>query len=581
MEFRLLGLLDIGDRGRVIELARGRERALLAVLLLHANEPVSTDQLIEELWDDRQPENAAKTVQVYVSRLRKSLGANRLMTTPVGYSLEVAPGELDTDEFERLAGAGRKALDEGEVAGADRLLSDALTLWRGPALADFRYESFAQPAIRRLEELQRAAETDRIEARLAQGHANGLIAQLERLVGENPLWERPRGQLMRALYRAGRQADALELYRTTRKLLADELGVEPSQELQELERAILNQDPALAAPPPAVRRAIARRGGRLLLTGGVLITAAAAAALVAFLHSDRSSIGVARNSVVAIDRTTGKIVADIPVGDAPTQLAVGGGEVWVVNRDALTISIIDAATRTLRRTIALTGAPADIALGNDVAWIGDSVTPAVVEVDATSASVARIARPRTPRGPKQDAGQLAFQPPHTIWFLSGNATVSRIDTRSFRVERTFDLPALRGQDQDAYIAFGEGSVWVAAWSSGCCGTVVRLDPQTGAVKQTIKTAAPGPLLVDGGRVWLALGNLVEIDARDNLVAGSIDLGAAPVGLAKDRGSLWVAVDDGRVVRIEPESGRVVQTIRVGGKPSGIAVGGDTVWVAVD
>ena len=181
MEFRLLGLLEVGEGGRAIEFARGQERALLAVLLLHANEPVSTDRLVEELWADQQPENAAKTLQVYVSRLRKSLEAGRLVTTHVGYSLAVEPGELDTDRFERLVDEGRNALAEGDSAGAERLLSDALSLWRGPALADFRFDSFAQEEIRRLEELQRAARADRIEARLAHRHADGDISELEQL----------------------------------------------------------------------------------------------------------------------------------------------------------------------------------------------------------------------------------------------------------------------------------------------------------------------------------------------------------------------------------------------------------------
>jgi DNA-binding beta-propeller fold protein YncE len=147
------------------------------------------------------------------------------------------------------------------------------------------------------------------------------------------------------------------------------------------------------------------------------------------------------------------------------------------------------------------------------------------------------------------------------------------------VEKTFDIPALPGYE-DAGIAYGGGSVWVAEWVAACCGAVFRLDSRTGAVEQTVRTGAPGPLLAENGRIWLALEDLVLIDAKKNLVAGSIHLGARPRAVAVGSGSLWAAVEDGRVVRISPQSGRVVQTIRVGGTPSGLAVDRDTVWVAI-
>ena len=185
----MLGPLKIEDGPRALTLARGKECALLAVLLLSPNEPVSTDQLVEELWGVRRPGNATKTVQIYVSRLRKILGAGRLITTASGYAVRVEPGELDSQTFEQLARDGHEKLMAGDAAGAERLLSNALALWRGPALVDFRFDAFAQAEIRRLDELRNATEADRIDARLDRGEADSTIAELKTLVEMHPLWE--------------------------------------------------------------------------------------------------------------------------------------------------------------------------------------------------------------------------------------------------------------------------------------------------------------------------------------------------------------------------------------------------------
>jgi DNA-binding SARP family transcriptional activator len=265
VKFRVLGLLEVSEGDRPISLPRGKERALLGLLLAHANEPLPSERLIEELWPRRRPSNATKTVQIYVSRLRGHLGRERIRTTPAGYLLLAAPDELDAASFARLAADGRGRLEAGDAAAAEALLSQALQLWRGEALADFRFDSFAQTEVRRLEELRRSAVVDRVEARLALGRPDEVVAELETLVSEQPLWERPRRQLMLALYQTGRQADALALYRSTRTLLADELGLDPSSELQELERAILNQAPELnksqrAPPVEADSAAEAARG---------------------------------------------------------------------------------------------------------------------------------------------------------------------------------------------------------------------------------------------------------------------------------------------------------------------------------
>jgi predicted ATPase/DNA-binding SARP family transcriptional activator/peroxiredoxin len=246
VQFSLLGLFEVdSDDGARVRVAPGKESALLALLLLHANEPVSTDRLIEDLWGGRQPVTALKSLQVYVSRLRAHLGTDRVATTSGGYSVRAGSDELDSRRFEQLVSAARVALDSGQASHAEALLTQALALWRGPALADFRFESFAQAEIARLEALREAAVGDRIEARLARGDDRELLPELEALVQAQPLQERWRGQLMLCLYRCGRQAEALDSYQELRRLLVDERGIDPSSDLQSLQRAILNHDPAL------------------------------------------------------------------------------------------------------------------------------------------------------------------------------------------------------------------------------------------------------------------------------------------------------------------------------------------------
>ena len=260
MEFRLLGPLEVSERGRLVALGGLKQRSLLAVLLLHANELVSTDRLHAELWGDAAPVTAAKSIQVYVSRLRKELGADRLTTRAPGYVLHVDPSELDLARFERLREEARRA----EPTAAARKLREALALWRGGALADLAYEPFAQIEIARLEELRLVALEQRIDADLATGRHAELIGDLEALIAEHPVRERLRGQLMLALYRSARQAEALHAYQVARRELSDELGLEPSGELKRLEQAILQQDPALepsARALPAQQARRAQRGG--------------------------------------------------------------------------------------------------------------------------------------------------------------------------------------------------------------------------------------------------------------------------------------------------------------------------------
>jgi DNA-binding SARP family transcriptional activator len=244
MQFWLLGPLEVSDGDRPLPLGGPKRRALLALLVLKANEVVSTSRLAEELWGERVPANASGSIHNHVSRLRKELGAEILATNRWGYVLRTPPESIDVCRFERAV-AEAEALPAAERS---RALGEALALWRGPPLADLVYEPGLSAHIARLEELRFAALEQRIDADLESGRAAELVAELEALVAASPLREHFRWQLILALYRSGRQAEGLEIYRETRRLLADELGLEPSPELRELERAVLRQDPALALP---------------------------------------------------------------------------------------------------------------------------------------------------------------------------------------------------------------------------------------------------------------------------------------------------------------------------------------------
>lgn len=254
--FRLLGPLEASADGKPVALPGGKPSALLARLLLDVGRVVAVETLVDSLWGERAPPSAQKVLQVYISQLRKVLGAGQIETRAPGYLIRADRDELDLGRFEALAESAREAGDPVQRA---RLLDEALSLWRGAPFAEFREEPFAPVAARRLEELRLRALEQRIDADLELGEHARLVGELEALVEQEPLREWPRRQLMLALYRSGRQAEALERYREGRRLLVQELGIEPSPRFQELERAILRHDPTLessAAPEAPVRGSV-------------------------------------------------------------------------------------------------------------------------------------------------------------------------------------------------------------------------------------------------------------------------------------------------------------------------------------
>jgi DNA-binding SARP family transcriptional activator len=272
-DFRILGSLEVEDDGRRVDLGGARQRALLAILLLRRGEPVTADRLIDELYEGRPPPTAAKSLHAHISRLRKALGpVDRLRTEARGYALRVEPSELDADRFAILLGEARDLVHDDPEAALDTL-DRALALWRGPPFGDLGYTGFAQGELARLEELRLCCLEERAEAQLALGRHVALLPELERLVAENPLRERLRGQQMVALYRAGRQADALSAYQDARRALVEELGLEPGSALQALEKSILNHDPALDPPRGAPAADATPQAGRL--AAGVFVGRAA------------------------------------------------------------------------------------------------------------------------------------------------------------------------------------------------------------------------------------------------------------------------------------------------------------------
>jgi DNA-binding SARP family transcriptional activator len=246
IEFRVLGSLEVVGQDGPLALGAPKQRALLAALAVHRGEAVSSERLVDELWGEQAPASAIKIVQGYVSSLRKVLGDGVLVTHGRGYVLRIPPGQLDVDRFESLVAAGRDARADDDARTAAARLREALQLWRGPALADFTYESFAQATIARLEEERLVALEERIDADLTLGQHRRVVGELEALMVEHPTRERLVGQLMVALYRCGRQRDALEIYQQARARLAAELGLEPGPALRALQIQILEHDRALA-----------------------------------------------------------------------------------------------------------------------------------------------------------------------------------------------------------------------------------------------------------------------------------------------------------------------------------------------
>ena len=563
MNYRILGPLEVEMDGVPVVLVGGKQAALLAFLLLHTNKTVPSEELVEELWDGSPPASATKILQNYVSKLRRALPDGVLVTRGRGYELRVEPGELDVDRFTELLEAGRRAMASNEPDVATTTLHAALSLWRGAPLVDFSDERFAQAEIDRLEELRLAALTERIEADLALGKHVELIGELDALTRRYPFQERLIAQRMLALYRSGRQAEALEVYRGARHALVDQLGIEPGASLQAIERAILQQDPALEPPTGgAMPQAPLRRRG--LIAAGIAASAAlavVAVALVAAGGGEAEDIVDPTRSLGVVDPRTNRLTARVTVGVLPTAVAVGSGSVWVFNQGETTVSKIDAATRRLDSTIGISEenprAGSGIAYGFEAAWAGEGY----------AGTVTRIAADTDWGGAEQPIHLYPADASDTLFVATGagavwaasvrRSTIYRVDPPRRRlVVRAAVLPTPVG------LAVGERAVWVISVRPGekpgalaTSGTLERLDPSTAAtIAVRPLPFAPSGIAVGFGAVWVSLNtqdSVLRIDPRtsavENVVRNAVrytpEGSSVDISLETSRTSVCIVVRD--------------------------------------
>jgi DNA-binding SARP family transcriptional activator/DNA-binding beta-propeller fold protein YncE len=584
VEFRILGPLELVGGADGVSLDAPKLRALLGVLLLHPNEVVSSERLIDELWGERPPATAGKVVQTYVSQLRRGLDPDAIATRPPGYVLRVGSGELDADRFHRLAAEARQLAASGDHARARRLYSEALALWRGPPLAGVVFESFARNEVEQLGEERLGALMDLIDCELALGNHAEVVAELETLVRQHPLRERLRAQLMLALYRCGRQADALAAYRDARRTLVEELGLEPGPELQQLEKAILAHDTELRAParPRPAAGILARRPRRTpaLVLGALLLLIAIALGLVFGLPRDHpASITLAPNSVGFIDAASGRVTKSFPAAGAPSSLAMTKGFVWIANEDDETLTRIDTTTG---RSIAIPvrGHPTGLAAAAGRLWawtLEDSLVPIDPRFDTAGTPVPLAAKVV---GARTGGGRIAVGDGF-VWLAAPLTTILRIDPSDPRHAR----PIVPDGGVQGALAYHDGKLWVAGADQVFPVTATTGIPGAGARVGVVRDLAFG-----AGSLWVASGGpghvggivqaLRRVDPHSRLVQATIAVGSDPVAVAAAGGSIWVASrTDGMVERVDPARNRVVETIAVGAKPVALAAAGNGVWVA--
>ena len=627
MEFRILGPLEAVEDGNPIALGTLKERLVLGVLLLHANEFVSRDRLIDDLWGEAPPPTARKAVNVYLSKLRKSLaaaGADPITTADGGYRLQVEPERLDAGRMHLLVASAREAVAKGELAAAAGSFREALALWRGPTLAGLQLESGGRGEVAQLDELRMAALMERIDCDLALGRHEQVLGELSRLVREHPLRERLRSQQMLALYRADRQVEALDAYAEARRTLVDDLGIEPSEALQRLQQAILRHDPSLETPegtaavndlqpgvparthaataepdgassrpryrprrpnlPRLVVRPLPRPRGRkpavLIL---LILVASGVAATILSTSSAHATPPILPNSLVRLDPRSGKVVSVARMGADPGEIgaiAVTPTAIWTANDGDGTISRYDLRTRRAETRGGLPYLPDDtvdhvVADANGNAWF-TSEMPTVTRLTpgsrGASASLHSL-KAETIRVPGPAVGYEALGGGY-LWTVVGPYTFPGADDRLTVIDPVSNVvvDSVRLGHATTALAFGDGTAWVGA------GTDAPSGPSLGASwLYAIRAGGdePGQLfldrqplrrLLDTGDTWGPIGIAVGENAVWVLTCGICNLGPKPY--AEHR----------MLLKIDPDTLHILMRIPLHRQTDYLAVGAGSVWL---
>ena len=556
MEFRILGPLEVESEGRAVKVAGAKQRGLLALLLLHANAAVPRERLIDELWGEEPPETAATAIQVHISQLRKVLGRDVIVTQSPGYLLRVGEGELDLDRFEAAVGRARNEAP----AEAAEVLREALALWRGTPLADLD-APFARAERARLEEHRLAALEQRIDADLALGRHAQLVPELEGLVRTNPLRERLRGQLMLALYRCGRQADALAVYQSGRRLLDEELGLEPGEDLRRLERSILEQDESLSAPSTRPPATWAPAGTATFLftdiEGGPQLSEEAVAQHGRLVHET-----LERNGGEAIDaegdafffafrRARDAVRGAIELQRAtPVRIGIHTGETGYHGLDVVRAARISGAAHGGQTLIS--SATRDL--------VGGSLPDATYQ-DLGEYRLRDLERPEHVFQVTAPGLAESFPPLEP-------ADAARVMAIGGREQELAEAAGAALETEERRVRLSRGSRIVAA-----VGAVIVVAAAIAVVLAVTGGSGSGDIAV-------LPDSVVAVDARTGKPVGDAPIGGRPIALTAGAYGLWVAnADDGTVSRIDPKDHKVIETIGLGADVNGIASGFGSVWVA--